>query len=32
MNTETEYIEIGTGADTIEHWDHGFEEIMAITE
>lgn len=32
MTTESEYIEIGLGDDMIEHWDHGFEEIMGYIE
>lgn len=32
MSTETEYIEIGTGDDMIEHWNHGFEDIMSYVD
>lgn len=32
MTTTPEYIEIGTGDDMIEHWDHGFKEIMGYIE
>ena len=32
MNSTSKRIEIGTGDDMIEHWDHGFDQIMGYIE